>query len=133
MADMRPAPVRLLEYGVITSQLLRIVNVLVHAGAMAAALDIDRTKLLIGPFANAFVAIGLTLVITRGRFGVARWFLAVIIALDAVGLAGIPVVAKMIGLPFAIFSTIAILLMLAAAVLMFLPATSAWLKQDKAA
>lgn len=42
-------------------------------------------------------------------------------------------VAKMIGLPFAIFSTIAILLMLAAAVLMFLPATSAWLKQDKAA
>ncbi|MFN3468962.1 MAG: hypothetical protein ACK4Z7_04605 [Novosphingobium sp.] len=133
MADMRPVPVRLLEYGVITSQLLRIVNVLVHAAAMAAALDIDRTRLLIGPFANALVAIGLTLVITRGRFGVARWFLAVIIALDAVGLAGIPVVAKVIGLPFAIFSAIAILLMLAAAVLMFLPATSAWLKQDKAA
>ncbi|MFN4135011.1 MAG: hypothetical protein ACK4G2_05120 [Novosphingobium sp.] len=133
MADMRPVPVRLLEYGVITSQLLRIVNVLVHAAAMAAALDIDRTRLLIGPFANALVAIGLTLVITRGRFGVARWFLAVIIALDAVGLAGIPVVAKVIGLPFAIFSVIAILLMLAAAVLMFLPATSAWLKQDKAA
>ncbi|MBB4614712.1 hypothetical protein [Novosphingobium taihuense] len=126
---MRPTTIRLFEASVIASQLIRIVNIVVHAGAMAAALEIERNQLLIGPFANALVAIGLALAVSRGRFSIARWFLAAVIALDLIGLGGIPAVATMIGVPFAIFSVIAILLMLAAGVLMFLPASSEWLKQ----
>lgn len=132
MTDLRPATIRLFEPAVILSQLMRIANVAVHLGAMAAALETPPLQVMIGPFANAFVAIGLALVITRGRQAIARWFLAVIIALDVVGLAGIPVVATMIGVPFAIVSTLAILLMLGAGVLMFLPASAAWLKQGRA-
>lgn len=130
---MRPATIRLFEASVIASQLIRIVNIVVHAGAMAAALEIDRGQLLIGPFANALVAVGLALAVSRGRFAIARWFLVAVIALDVLGLGGIPAVATMIGIPFAIFSVIAIVLMIAAGVLMFLPASTAWLKQDKAA
>lgn len=130
---MRPATIRLFEASVIASQLIRIVNIVVHAGAMAAALEIDRGQLMIGPFANALVAVGLALAVSRGRFAIARWFLVAVIALDVLGLGGIPAVATMIGIPFAIFSVIAIVLMIAAGVLMFLPASTAWLKQDKAA
>lgn len=126
---MRPTTIRLFEASVIASQLIRIVNIVIHADAMAAALEIGRNQLLIGPFANALVAIGLALAVSRGRFSIARWFLAAVIALDLIGLGGIPAVALMIGVPFAIFSVIAILLMLAAGVLMFVPASSQWLKQ----
>lgn len=126
---MRPTTIRLFEASVIASQLIRIVNIVIHADAMAGALEIERNQLLIGPFANALVAIGLTLAVSRGRFSIARWFLAAIIALDLIGLGGIPAVALMIGVPFASFSVIAILLMLAAGVLMFVPASSQWLKQ----
>lgn len=129
---MRPATIRAFEISVIASQLIRIVNIVANAGAMAAALEVGRNELLIGPFANALVAIGLALAVSRGRFAIARWFLAAVIALDVLGLGGIPAVATMIGVPFAIFSVIAILLMIAAGVLMFLPASTAWLKQDKA-
>ncbi|MFY7835823.1 MAG: hypothetical protein ACOVQ0_06035 [Novosphingobium sp.] len=131
-AASRPATIRMVEYAVILSQLMRIANVAVHTAAMAAALEITPLQVITGPFANAFIAIGLALVITRGRQSIARWFLSVVIALDVVGLAGIPVVATMIGVPFAIVSAIAILLMLAAGVMMWLPASSAWLKQGKA-
>ncbi|MBF9150815.1 hypothetical protein [Novosphingobium jiangmenense] len=129
---MRPATIRAFEASVIASQLIRIVNIVANAGAMAAALEIERNQLLVGPFANMLVAVGLALAISRGKFAIARWFLLVVIALDLIGLGGIPAVATMIGIPFAIFSTLAILLMLAAGVLMFLPASTAWLKQDKA-
>lgn len=130
-AASRPTTIRMVEYGVILSQLMRIANVAVHTTAMASALEITPLQVITGPFANAFIAIGLALVITRGRQSIARWFLSVVIALDVVGLAGIPVVATMIGVPFAIVSAIAILLMLAAGVMMWLPASSAWLKQGK--
>lgn len=130
-AASRPATIRMVEYGVILSQLMRIANVALHTTAMAAALEITPLQVITGPFANAFIAIGLALVITRGRQSIARWFLSVVIALDVVGLASIPVVATMIGVPFAIVSAIAILLMLAAGVMMWLPASSAWLKQGK--
>jgi len=129
---MRPVTIRLFEISVIASQLIRVINILIHAEDMAAALQIERNQLLIGPFANALVAIGLALAISRGRFAIARWFFAVLVALDLLGLGGVPAVATMIGVPFAIFSVIAILLMLAAGVLVFLPATTAWLKQGKA-
>lgn len=131
-AASRPTTIRMVEYGVILSQLMRIANVAVHTAAMAAALEITPLQVITGPFANAFIAIGLALVITRGRQSIARWFLSVVIAFDVVGLAGIPVVATMIGVPFAIVSAIAILLMLAAGVMMWLPASSVWLKQGKA-
>jgi len=132
MADNRPIPIRLFEGGVILSQLVRIANVAVQMGAMAIALEITPLQVMIGPFANALIAIGLALVVSRGRQPIARWFLSVIIALDVIGIGGIPMVATMIGMPFAIVSALAILLMLAAGVLMWLPASSAWLKRDKA-
>ena len=129
---MRPTTIRLFEISVIASQLIRVINILIHAEDMAAALQIERNQLLIGPFANALVAIGLALAISRGRFAIARWFFMVLVALDLVGLGGVPAVATMIGVPFAIFSVVAILLMLAAGVPVFLPASTAWLKQGKA-
>jgi hypothetical protein len=132
MADNRPIPIRLFEGGVILSQLMRIANVAVQLDAMAIALEITPLQVMIGPFANALVAIGLALVVSRGRQPIARWFLSVIIALDVIGIGGIPMVATMIGMPFAIVSALAIMLMLAAGVLMWLPASSAWLKRDKA-
>lgn len=132
MADNRPMTIRLFEGGVILSQLMRIANVGAHMGAMAIALEISTLQVMIGPFANALVAIGLALVVSRGRQPIGRWFLAAIIALDVIGIGGIPVVAIMIGMPFAIVSALAILLMLVAGVLMWLPASSAWLKQGKA-
>lgn len=128
---MRPATIRAFEASVIASQLIRIVNIVANAGAMAAALEIERSQLLIGPFANALVAVGLALAVSRGKSIIARWFLLVVIALDLIGLGGIPAVATMIGIPFAIFSTLAILLMLAAGVLMFLPTSTGWLRQRK--
>lgn len=131
MNDTRPTTIRLFEGGVIASQLIRIANVAAHVGAMSAALEAPPLQIMIGPFANALIAIGLALVIARGRMGMARWFLSVVVALDVVGLAGIPVVATMIGVPFAIISAIAIVLMLAAGVLMWLPASSAWLVTRK--
>jgi len=132
MADNRPMTIRLFEGGVILSQLMRIANVGAHMGAMAIALEISTLQVMIGPFANALVAIGLALVVSRGRQPIGRWFLSAIIALDVIGIGGIPVVAIMIGMPFAIVSALAILLMLVAGVLMWLPASSAWLKQGKA-
>lgn len=132
MTQERPITIRLFEYGVILSQLMRIANVAANTDAMAAALEITPLQVITGPVANAFIAIGLALVITRGRQSLARWFLSAVIALDLVGLPGIPVVATMIGVPFAIVSAVAILLMLAAGVLMWLPASTAWLKQGKA-
>ncbi|MDP3550433.1 MAG: hypothetical protein Q8R81_08555 [Novosphingobium sp.] len=132
MADNRPMTIRLFEGGVILSQLMRIANVGAHMGAMAIALEISTLQVMIGPFANALVAIGLALVVSRGRQPIGRWFISAIIALDVIGIGGIPVVAIMIGMPFAIVSALAILLMLVAGVLMWLPASSAWLKQGKA-
>lgn len=132
MADNRPMTIRLFEGGVILSQLMRIANVGAHMGAMAIALEISTLQVMIGPFANALVAIGLALVVSRGRQPIGRWFLSAIIALDVIGIGGIPVVAIMIGMPFAIVSALAILLMLVAGVLMWRPASSAWLKQGKA-
>ncbi|HQS71464.1 MAG: hypothetical protein B7Y36_05270 [Novosphingobium sp. 28-62-57] len=131
MTNPRPTTIRLFEQGVILSQLMRIANVAAHLGAMAIALEAPPLQIMIGPFANALIAIGLALVIARGGFAMARWFLSVVVALDVIGLAGIPVVATMIGMPFAIVSAIAILLMLAAGVLMWLPASSAWLAARK--
>ncbi|MCX7284327.1 MAG: hypothetical protein NTX28_09835 [Novosphingobium sp.] len=131
MTVTRPTIVRLFEGGVILSQLLRIVNVAAHVGPMATALQAPPLQIMIGPVANAMIAIGLALVIARGRMAMARWCLSVVVARDVVGLAGIPVVATMIGIPFAIVSAIAIVLMLAAGVLMWLPAFTAWLAARK--
>ena len=66
MTQERPITIRLFEYGVILSQLMRIANVAAHTEAMAAALEITPLQVITGPVANAFIAIGLALVITRG-------------------------------------------------------------------
>ncbi|MCY1670452.1 hypothetical protein OVA07_05430 [Novosphingobium sp. SL115] len=128
----RPAAIVWFERTLLASQLVRIVNVSVNATAMAALLGVDKRSILIGPYANAMIALGLGLVVSRARVGFARWFVAVLVGFELLGLAGIPEVARMLGAPFAAFSTLAIILMLAAGVLMFRPQASAWLNQNKA-
>lgn len=128
----RPAAIVWFERTLLASQLVRIVTVSVNATAMATLLGVGKRNILIGPYANAMIALGLGLVVSRARVAFARWFLAVLVLFELLGLAGIPEVARMLGTPFAAFSTLAILLMLAAGVLMFRPQASAWLNQPKA-
>ncbi|MDT0506395.1 hypothetical protein [Novosphingobium sp. MMS21-SN21R] len=130
---MRPNTIRWFEYALIASQFVRIVTVALHLDVMAKITGLSAQTILIGPFANALVLIGLGVAVSRARLGFARWFLVVLLALDVAGLAGIPSVAALIGVPFAVFSTLAVLLAVAAGVLMFLPASNNWLKRDKAA
>lgn len=127
----RPDTLRWFEYALIASQIIRIATISLHIDVMAKITGLAPQTLLISPFVNAAVLIGLGLAISRARFGFARWFLIVLIALDVVGLAGIPSVAAMIGVPFAALSTLAVLLLMAAAILMFLPASNDWLKRDR--
>ncbi|OYX62414.1 MAG: hypothetical protein B7Y89_09300 [Novosphingobium sp. 32-60-15] len=131
MKPDRPDTLRWFEYALIASQIIRIATISLHIEVMAKITGLAPQTLLISPFVNAAVLIGLGLAISRGKFGFARWFLIVLIALDVVGLAGIPSVAAMIGVPFAAFSTVAVLLLIAAAILMFLPASNDWLKRDR--
>lgn len=133
MTSQRPSTIRWFEHAVITSQIVRLLNVALHWKVMAASFGIEERMVLISPFANAFVALGLTLAISRGRLGFGRWFLLIIVGLDATSLLAITELSAMIGLRFAILSTVGIILMIAAAVLMFLPKSGAWLKRDKAA
>lgn len=129
---MRPNSIRWFEYALIASQLVRIVTVALHLDVMARVTGLSAQTILIGPFANAIVLIGLGLAVSRARVGFARWFLIVLMALDVAGLAGIPSIATLIGVPFAVFSVVAVLLLVAAGALMFLPASTEWLKRDKA-
>lgn len=129
---MRPNSIRWFEYALIASQLVRIVTVALHLDVMARVTSLSAQTILIGPFANAIVLIGLGLAVSRARVGFARWFLIVLMALDVAGLAGIPSIATLIGVPFAVFSVVAVLLLVAAGALMFLPASTEWLKRDKA-
>lgn len=132
MKAARPDTIRWFEYALIASQLIRIVIVLLHLDAMAKATRLPPQTLVVRSFTNAAVLIGLGLVVSRARVGFGRWFVLVLVALDVIGLAGIPTVAKLIGAPFAAFSTLAVLLVMAGGVLMFLPASNAWLKRDTA-
>jgi len=132
MKTARPNTLRWFEYALIASQLIRIATISLYLDVMARITGLAPQTILISPFVNAAVLIGLGLVVSRGGVGFARWFLIVLIALDVVGLAGIPSVAAMIGVTFAAFSTVAILLLMAAAILMFLPVSNDWLKRDKA-
>jgi hypothetical protein len=131
MKAARPDTIRWFEYALFASQLIRIVSVILHVGPMAKATGFSPQAILISPFTNAAVLIGLGLVVSRARIGFARWFLIVLIALDVVGLAGIPTVVAVIGVPFATFSTLAVLLVMACGILMFLPASNEWLKSDR--
>lgn len=126
---MRPATIRAFEASVIASQLIRIVVGLLYSARLADIVGVSQSGLLVGTFANVAVELGLGLAISRGRMALARWFLLVVILLDLLNAVGLPELASLIGIPFAIFSAIAILLMIAAGVLMFLPASSTWLKQ----
>ncbi len=132
MKAVRPNTIRWFEYALIASQIIRIVIVVLHLEAMAQITGLSPQMILISPFTNAAVLIGLGLVVSRGRIGFARWFLLALMALDVIGLAGIPTVATMIGVPFAAFSALAVLLVMVAGILMFLPASNSWLKRDKA-
>lgn len=131
MKIARPDTIRWFEYALIASQIIRIVSVVLHLDAMAKATGLSHQTLLISSFTNAAVLIGLGLVVSRARVGFARWFVLVLVALDVIGLGGISKVAELIGVPFAAFSTLAVLLVMAAGVLMFLPASNAWLKSDR--
>jgi hypothetical protein len=132
MKTARPDTIRWFEYALIASQLIRIAIIALHLDAMAKATGFPPQTILVTPFTNAAVLIGLGLVVSRGRVGFARWFVLLLIALDVIGLAGIPTVAELIGVPFAVFSTLAVVLVMAGGVLMFLPASNGWLKRDKA-
>lgn len=127
----RPAALTWFELCLGASQALRIGNIALHSAAMAAATGIDRQAILISPFANAVVVMGLGAAVSRGRFALARWFLVVLVGLDLIGLGGLSAGAQMLGVPFAATSGVAIVLMLAAGVLMFLPTVTAWLKHGK--
>lgn len=131
MKTARPDTIRWFEYALIASQLIRIVTIVLHLDPMAKAAGLSPQTILVSSFTNAAVLIGLGLVVSRARVGFARWFVLVLVALDLIGLGGISMVAKMIGVPFAAFSTLAVLLVTAAGVLMFLPASNAWLKGDR--
>ncbi len=131
MKAARPNTIRWFEYTLFASQLIRIVIVVLHLDAMARITGLSPQTILISPFTNAAVLIGLGLVVSRAKIGFARWFLLVLMALDVIGLAGIPTVAAMIGVPFAAFSTLAVLLVAVAGILMFLPTSNEWLKRDK--
>ena len=129
---MRPNSIRWFEYALIASQLMRFLNVAIHGKAMAEAFGIDERTIYMSPFVNALVAVGLGLAISRGRVGFARWFFAIIIALDVLGLVSVMDLATQFGATFAAISTFAAVLMLVAGVLMFRPASTEWLKRDKA-
>lgn len=132
MKAARPNTIRWFEYALIASQLIRLVSVALHLDAMGKTTGLSPQTILISAFTNAAVLVGLGLVVSRARVGFARWFILLLIALDMIGLAGISTVAELIGVPFAAFSTLAVLLVMAAGVLMFLPASNAWLIRDKA-
>ncbi|KPF92501.1 hypothetical protein IP81_06410 [Novosphingobium sp. AAP83] len=131
MKTARPDTIRWFEYALIASQLIRIVTIVLHLDAMAKAAGLSPQTILISSFTNAAVLIGLGLVVSRARVGFARWFVLVLVALDMIGLGGISTVASLLGVPFAAFSTLAVLLVTAAGVMMFLPASNAWLKGDR--
>lgn len=131
MKIARPLALRWFEYALVISQLIRIVSVTLHIDAMAKATGLSPQTILVSSCTNAAVLIGLGLAVSRARVGFARWFVLVLVALDVIGLGGISTVAKLVGVPFAAFSTLAVLLVMAAGVLMFLPAANAWLKGDR--
>jgi hypothetical protein len=126
---MRPTSIRLFEMSVIASQLIRIAVGLLFSARLADVVGVPRSGLLVGTLANVAVELGLGLAISRGRMSLARWFLLAIIVLDLLNAVGLPDLASMIGTPFAVFSALAILLMLVAGVLMFVKPSSDWLKQ----
>ena len=128
---LRPTFYTSFEIMLITSQIIRITTILLHLKVMSKATEFPPQAILISAFTNTAILIGLGLVVSRARIGFARWFLIVLIALDVLGLAGIPTVAAVIGVPFAAFSTLAVLLVMACGVLMFLPPSNDWLKRDR--
>ena len=126
---MRPATIRAFEASVIASQLIRIAVGLLYSARLADVVGVPQSGLLVGTFANVAVELGLGLAVSRGRMILARWFLLVVIVLDLLNAVGLPELASLIGTPFAVFSALAIVLMLSAGVLMFLRSSSEWLKQ----
>lgn len=129
---MRPNTIRWFEYAIIASQLVRVATIVSHLSANARVTGLTAQTILTGAFINVAVIMGLGLVVSRARIGFARWFLLLVMVPDVAGLAGMPAAAELIGVPFAAFSTLAVLALIAAGVLMFLPASTAWLKRDKA-
>ncbi len=129
---MRPNTIRWFEYAIIASQLVRVATITSHLSVNARVTGLAPQTILTGAFINVPVILGLGLVISRARIGFARWFMLLVMVPDAAGLAGMPAAAELIGMPFAALSTLAVLLLIAAGVLMFLPASNAWLKRDKA-
>lgn len=129
---MRPNTIRWFEYAVIASQLVRVATIASHLSVNARVTGLTPQTILTGAFINVAVIVGLGLVVSRARIGFARWFLLLVMVPDVAGLAGMPAAAELIGVPFAAFSTLAVLLLIGAGVLMFLPPSTAWLKRDKA-
>lgn len=130
---MRPNTIRWFEYALVASQLVRLATIASHLSINAQVTGLEPRTILTGAFINVAVIIGLGLVISRARIGFARWFLLLVMVPDVAGLAGMPTAAELIGVPFAALSTLAVLLLIAAGVLMFLPASTAWLKRDRKA
>ncbi|MBB3859964.1 Ca2+/Na+ antiporter [Novosphingobium hassiacum] len=129
---MRPNTIRWFEYCLLASQFVRVAAIVSHLSVNARVTGLTPQTILTGAFINVAVIVGLGLVISRARVGFARWFMLLVMVPDVAGLAGMPAAANLIGVPFAAFSTLAVLLLIGAGVLMFLPASSQWLKRDKA-
>ncbi|WP_225207471.1 hypothetical protein [Novosphingobium huizhouense] len=125
----RPVSVSWFERLFLAAQALRLANVAVFMGALAAFSQAAPPTIMTGAFANAAVSTGLALVVSRGRMGLARWFVVALAALDLIGIAGIPALAKAISPVFALLSLAALSIEAAALVFLFRRETGEWLAQ----
>lgn len=124
----RPNSVIWFERLFLAAQALRLGNVAAFIGLLAAFSGAAPQTILMGALANAAVSVGLALVVSRGRMGLARWFVAALAILDVIGIGGIPALAKGISPVFALFSLAAMSIEVAALVYLFRRTTSDWLK-----
>lgn len=124
---MRPQSVTWFERLFLAGQALRLGNVAAFMGALAAFSQAAPQTVMMGAFANAGVSTGLALVVSRGRMGLARWFVAALALLDLIGIAGIPALATSISPLFALLSLAALSIEVAALVFLFRRETGEWL------
>ncbi|WP_225010796.1 MULTISPECIES: hypothetical protein [Novosphingobium] len=124
---MRPQSVTWFERLFLAGQALRLGSVAAFMGALAAFSQAAPPTIMMGAFANAAVSTGLALVVSRGRMGLARWFVAALAVLDLIGIAGIPTLAKTISPVFALLSLAALSIEVAALVFLFRRETGEWL------
>ena len=123
----RPRAIDWFERLFLAGQALRLGNVAVFLGALAAFSGAEPRTIMMGAFANAAVSTGLALVVSRGRMGLARWFVVALAVLDVIGIGGVPTLAKAVSPLFALLSLAAMSIEAAALVFLFRSETGEWL------